>query len=97
MTFKKPPCYTYVQEKTTFLLLIFIFIYMINIDKKERLTIKKLQEYANFLGLNFTIGKPSLVSPYVVASTPDLWNGRLFEANTLQEIKAFISGVAFKK
>lgn len=67
------------------------------IDKKERLTIKKVQEYSNLLGLTFTIGKPSLLSPYVVASTPDLWNGRIFEADTLQEIKAFIRGVAFKK
>jgi hypothetical protein len=64
---------------------------------KIRLTIKTVQEYSNYLGLNFTIGKPSLLSPYIVSPTPDLWNGRLFEANTLQEIKAFISGVAFKK
>jgi hypothetical protein len=65
--------------------------------KKTRITIKTVQEYSNYLGLNFTIGKPSLLSPYVVTQTPDLWNGRLFEAKTLQEIKAFISGVAFKK
>lgn len=64
---------------------------------KTRITIKTVQEYSDFLGFNFTIGKPSLLSPYVVAPTPDLWNKRLFYADTLQEIKAFISGVAFKK
>ena len=64
---------------------------------KTRLTIKTVQEYSNFLGLTFTIGKPSLLSPYVISQTPDLWNNRLFQANTLQEIKDFISGIAFKE
>jgi len=70
---------------------------MINIEKKQRLTIAKVQAYADAFELGLTIGKPSLLSPYVVASTPDLWNGRVFEGDTLQEIKAFIKGVAFKK
>ena len=65
--------------------------------KKTRITIKTVQEYSNYLGLNFTIGKPTLYSPYVVTQTQDLWNNKIFQAKTLQEIEAFISGVAFKK
>jgi hypothetical protein len=69
---------------------------MIIFDKKPRLTIKKIQEYADDLNLKLTICKPSLLSPYVVTKKGDA-SRRLFEANNLRKVKAFLNGVVFEK
>ena len=69
---------------------------MIIFDKKPRLTIKTIQEFADASDLGLTICKPSLLSPYVVTKTGDA-SRRRFEANNLQTVKAFLKGVVFKK
>lgn len=63
--------------------------------QKEKITIQKVQSYVDNFDLGLTIGKPSLLSPFVVVRGADLWNNRIFEGKNLKQVDAFVRGLVF--